>query len=177
VEAINTTIPNYLSQLNGVASALASSVNTIHETGYDLAGNAGGAFFTGSTAATIAVAITDPSKVAASATGAGTGNLGAGVAQQLAALGTSKTGANASYTTLVANVGSASAQATLQSSIQASVTTSVDTQQSQASGVSYDDEVTNLLTFQRAYQASSRVLTTIDDCLNTLINSTGRVGL
>jgi flagellar hook-associated protein 1 FlgK len=33
------------------------------------------------------------------------------------------------------------------------------------------------LTFQRAYQASSRVLTTIDEMLDTLINHTGRAGL
>ena len=33
-----------------------------------------------------------------------------------------------------------------------------------------------MLTYQRAYQASSRVLTTLDDMLDTLINHTGLVG-
>lgn len=174
VETINTTIPAYLSQLDGIASALVSSVNTIHQTGYDLNGAAGGAFFSGTTAATITVAITDPNQVAASATGSGTADLDASVAQKLAALGSSKTGADAAYSNMVSTVGSDSARATQQSTIQASVTSSVDNLQQQASGVSYDDEVTNLLTFQRAYQASSRVLSTIDSCLDTLINSTGR---
>ena len=39
-----------------------------------------------------------------------------------------------------------------------------------------DEETTNLLTWQHAYQGAARVLTTIDDMLDTLINKTGMVG-
>ncbi len=53
----------------------------------------------------------------------------------------------------------------------------VDDLRMSVSGVSIDEEVTNLITFQRAYQASSRVLTSIDEMLDKLINGTGRVGL
>ena len=35
----------------------------------------------------------------------------------------------------------------------------------------------NLLTYQRNYQAASRVLTTLDQALDQLINHTGAVGL
>ena len=56
------------------------------------------------------------------------------------------------------------------------MTASVDSLRTSVSGVSYDEEVSNMLTFQRAYQASSRVLTTLDDMLDTLINHTGLVG-
>ena len=61
--------------------------------------------------------------------------------------------------------------------VQDSITSNADAAQASVSGVSYDDEVTNLLTYQRAYQASSRVLTTVDQTLDTLINHTGVVGL
>lgn len=57
------------------------------------------------------------------------------------------------------------------------VVENVDNLRSSISGVSIDEEVTMLLTFQRAYQASSRVLTTIDQMLDKLINGTGVVGL
>jgi flagellar hook-associated protein 1 FlgK len=44
------------------------------------------------------------------------------------------------------------------------------------SGVNIDEEMANLLTYQRAYEAAARVLTAIDDALDTLINRTGLVG-
>lgn len=44
------------------------------------------------------------------------------------------------------------------------------------SGVNLDEEVTNLNASQKAYQAAARVITTIDEMLDTLINRTGMVG-
>ncbi len=44
------------------------------------------------------------------------------------------------------------------------------------SGVSVDEELTNLVKYQHAYSAASRVITTIDEMLDKLINSTGMVG-
>jgi flagellar hook-associated protein 1 len=40
-----------------------------------------------------------------------------------------------------------------------------------------DEEMANMVRFQRGYQAAARALTTMDEMLDTLINSTGRVGL
>ena len=45
------------------------------------------------------------------------------------------------------------------------------------SGVSLDEEMTNLVKFQRGYQASSRALSAMDEMIDLLINRTGRVGL
>jgi flagellar hook-associated protein 1 FlgK len=36
-----------------------------------------------------------------------------------------------------------------------------------------DEEMANLLSYQRAYEAASRVLTTVDSTLDTLINKMG----
>ena len=44
-------------------------------------------------------------------------------------------------------------------------------------GVSMDEEMSNLVRFQRAYQASARAMSTMDEMLDVLINRTGRVGL
>ena len=81
------------------------------------------------------------------------------------------------YTTLVGSVGSASALAQQQQTTQDSVTAGVDQLRQSASGVNMDEEVTNMMTFQHAYGAASRVLTTMDSMLDTLINHTGLVGL
>ena len=45
------------------------------------------------------------------------------------------------------------------------------------SGVSLDEEMTNLIKFQRGFQASSRALNVMDDMLELLITRTGRAGL
>ena len=44
------------------------------------------------------------------------------------------------------------------------------------SGVSLDEEMVQMMTYQHAYAAASRVLTAIDEALDVLINRTGTVG-
>lgn len=46
----------------------------------------------------------------------------------------------------------------------------------ETSGVSLDEETTNLMKFQHAYQAAARMMSTVDEMLEILITSTGRVG-
>lgn len=44
------------------------------------------------------------------------------------------------------------------------------------SSVSLDEEMADMIRFQHAYSASARVMTTIDEMLDKLINGTGIVG-
>ena len=44
------------------------------------------------------------------------------------------------------------------------------------SGVSLDEEMTNMLQYQQAYNAASRMVTTVDESLDTIINQMGLVG-
>lgn len=53
----------------------------------------------------------------------------------------------------------------------------IDKNRASISGVSIDEEGINLLQYNKSYCAASRLMTTLDEALNTLINSTGRVGL
>ena len=57
--------------------------------------------------------------------------------------------------------------------IQQTATQSVDNARSQQSGVSIDEEMTNLIEFQHGYDAAARLLTTVDSMMDTLINHTG----
>ncbi|MDT4943572.1 MAG: flagellar hook-associated protein 1, partial [Pseudonocardiales bacterium] len=175
VIALTSTIPGYQSRLDAVATALAGSVNSAQAGGYDLAGNAGGPLFTGSSAATIGVAIVAPTALAASGTPGG--NLDGSNALALSRQGTAAASPDTTYADLVGSIGSAASLANQQQVTQAAVTTSVDALRTSVSGVNYDEEVSNMLTFQHAYSAASRVLTTVDSMLDTLINHTGLVGL
>ena len=175
VTALTVTIPGYQSRLDGVANALSSATNSIQAAGYDLSGNAGTAMFTGAGAAGISVALTDPNAIAASSTPGG--NLGNGNALTASQHGTAADGPDAAYTGLVGDVGSASAAAQQQQTTQDSVVANVDSLQQSTSGVSYDEEVSQMMIYQNAFSASSRVLTTVDQMLDTLINHTGMVGM
>jgi flagellar hook-associated protein 1 len=128
-------------------------------------------FFSGKTAATLAVAV-KPSEVQASGTKAVGGNE---VAQEIAALrgGT----AEQSYAALVEKVGSSVRTAADEQSNLQTTLTAISNQRQSVSGVSLDEEMTNLITYQRGYQASARTLTVMDEMLETLIEHTGRVGL
>ncbi|MDR1769260.1 MAG: flagellar hook-associated protein FlgK [Hungatella sp.] len=46
----------------------------------------------------------------------------------------------------------------------------------EVSGVSLDEEGINLMQYQRSFSAAARLMTTLDEALNTLINNTGIVG-
>jgi flagellar hook-associated protein 1 FlgK len=147
--------------LDTVAETLAATVNEHLTT----------PFFSGETAATLAVAV-KPSEVQASGTKAVGGNE---VARAIAGLrgGTAEQG----YAALVETVGSeVRAAGDEQTNLQTTVT-AISDQRESVSGVSLDEEMTNLITYQRGYQASARTLTAMSEMLETLIEHTGVVGL
>jgi flagellar hook-associated protein 1 FlgK len=60
--------------------------------------------------------------------------------------------------------------------VQDSVVAAADAAVQADAGVNLDEEMTNMLQYQRAYQAAARVVTTVDEMLDTLVNRTGTVG-
>jgi flagellar hook-associated protein 1 FlgK len=155
-------LASYQGALNEVAGMLAGSVNALHTST---------PFFSGNTAATIAVAVT-PAAVQTSSTAAPGGN---DIAQAIAALrgGT----ADSRYAGLIAQVGSDVQTAQDNQTTSQAVVSAIGNQRQSVSGVSLDEEMTNLISFQRGYEASARTLTAMDQMLETLIEHTGSVGL
>jgi flagellar hook-associated protein 1 FlgK len=80
------------------------------------------------------------------------------------------------YGRLVGKVGTGSSQAQEMAQNQQLVVDQLTNQVQQVSGVSLDEEATDMIRFQHAYQAAARVITTMDEMLDTLINQTGLVG-
>lgn len=175
VTALTSTIPGYQAQLDSVANSLISAGNSIQSSGYDLAGNAGTPLFGGSGASDIAVVLTNPNGIAASSSPGG--NLDGSNALAASQQGSATGSPSKLYTSLIGDVAGASASAQQLQTTQSAVVSNVDGLKSSVSGVNYDEEVSNMLTYQHAFSASSRVLTTIDQMLDTLINHTGVVGL
>lgn len=53
----------------------------------------------------------------------------------------------------------------------------VENNRASISAVSLDEEMTNMITFQQAYNANARMITVIDETLDKIINGMGRAGL
>ena len=162
------TIASYRADLNAAAKQLADSVNAIHN------GGTGTDFFTytaGSEAATLTVNVT--------ATGVRTSTTTAPGANDVALAITNLRGgaADQAYATLVSRIGNDVREAKRQEANSQLLLDAVQDRRESSSGVSLDEEMSNLIRFQRGYQASARAMTTLDEMLDVLINRTGRAGL
>jgi flagellar hook-associated protein 1 FlgK len=150
-------IGSMLSSLDNVAGQVISSVNALQPSS---------PFFTGTSASTIAVSA-NPSTVQTSSSSTS----GADLAQSIGNLAGGT--ADQSYAAFVAQVGNSVQSANSTQATQQAVLTAVSNQRQSVSGVSLDEEMTNLIQFQQAYQASARVMNAINSTLDTLINSVG----
>jgi flagellar hook-associated protein 1 FlgK len=168
LDALGSVIPTYAGKLDAVAAKLAETVNKEHVGSFDLKGNPAGNFFNGTTASTIQVAFTDPASFAASAQPGG--SLDGSVADRIAKLASSPTGADAMYHDVIVNLGVESQTATRRADIQANVTAQIDMARGSESSVDLDEEMVNLTQYQRAYEAAARMISAVDETLATLIN-------
>jgi flagellar hook-associated protein 1 FlgK len=162
--------------VNALATNLINGVNSIYSPGYGLNGTTGAKFFNGANAADIAVnqtLVNDPATFQAANSATATGDNS--VALQLAQLaGTAQAGLNNQsfgdyYGSTVAGLGSALSHANTQVTDQQSVSNMLSTQRGSVSGVNVDEEMTNLLSFQRAYTASAELLKTVDQMIQTTL--------
>jgi len=144
-------------------------VNTQNKAGDDLNGNAGGTIFTGTGAASMAVnssVVNNPSLIAASD---GSGSLDGSNALAMSQIQNSSSIVPA-FQTMVANLGQTVSTAQNNQTTQDQVTQQLQTQQASVSGVSIDEEMTNLINFQQAYEASAHFITTLSGLFSTLEN-------
>jgi flagellar hook-associated protein 1 FlgK len=169
-------------QLDAIATGLRDAVNELHTAGSDLNGDAGQDFFTGAGAADLDVNVDlTAANVAASQSGASTdGNQAVAIAALRTSTIVSTPDGDATATNAVANlvadVGRRATAADRAASTAQSTADALEQRRSETSGVSVDEELTNLLRYQRAYEAAARVITTADQMLDTLVNRVGIVG-
>jgi flagellar hook-associated protein 1 len=163
-------IAAYQNDLNVMAATLADRVNTAYAPmGMD--------FFTYTAGPTgLPVLALNAPAVNVATVRAGTG----GAADNTIALEMNKLrggDADKLYAQLVTRIGNEVSEASRRQATAQVLTDSLQDRRDSVSGVSLDEEMTNLIRFQRAYQAASRAMSTTDEMLDTLINRTGRVGL
>lgn len=174
-------------RLDTFADTLRTQFNAIYATGTNSAGVTGAPFFavpvlpaTSTTAIGLsldAAIAADPNTIASGTSGlSGDGTLAAQLSAlrdtKIAGLGNMTMGNF--YSTLVSDIGRQTATAQDTVDTQTAVNTQIDAQISSTSGVSMDDEMANLLRFQRAYQAAAKALSVFDQMSETIIGMLNR---
>jgi flagellar hook-associated protein 1 FlgK len=151
--------------LDNAASNLITQVNSVYQA------STGQPFFTGNSAATIAVdSSVDPGSLLSSvqADGSLASDLNGVSTTPISNLGNQTL--TQSYAATVSNLGNSINTATQQLGDSQTLALMLANQQSSVSGVNTDEEMTNLLEYQKAYEASAELVSTVSSMLETVID-------
>lgn len=163
-----------------IAENLIQKVNFQHTQAYTASPPPapGGDFFKvtappASAAQSLAVAITDVAQIAVADS---SGGLDGSMADAMAELATLPDGPDSTWSAFVVDLGVRSRSATQRATVTEATRSNAERLQLSNASVDIDEESVNMLSYQRAYEGAARVLTAIDEMLDTLINRTGVVG-
>ncbi len=90
--------------------------------------------------------------------------------------GTPEQTVSGAYRIFVDNIGTRTRQAIAFNEEQMKLVNQVNNKRSSVKDVAMDEELTNLMKYQHAYNASARILNAIDSMIDKIVNGTGRVG-
>lgn len=177
LQARDQELPTYASALDNLAYGIGSAVNQQNALGTDGNGNPGAAIFSlpssaAGAATSIQVAATDPQAVAAAASGEGSSGSGNAVAMADLSSANIAGGQTASgfLASFLGQIGNDTAGATTNNAAQQATLTQLTNQRDSLSGVSLDEEASNLTQYQRSYEAASKVFTIVDSIMASAIN-------
>ncbi len=169
-------IPKYLNKLDSIMNTLFNSVNDAHKRGYTLEDppQTGLNFFDSYSDGELKInklILDDPKKIAAS----GDGTLGNGdISLKISELQNQKLFDGAtftdSYSSLISGLGNDKLTADNSAESFGLVLSQLSNQKASISGVSVDEEMTNIIIYQRAYDASAKLVRVADEMLQTLID-------
>jgi flagellar hook-associated protein 1 FlgK len=179
----DTLVEPFLTGLDELASTLATQVNGLQSTGYDLNGNTNTDFFTppsGSSSDTpgyssqISLNITSGDQIAAAGADDGTGDNSnalsiANLANSSISIGGGTSTLDGFYNSLVAQSGTAVQNAKNGATQSQSTITQLQQMNDSASGVSLDQELTNLTSYQMAYQAAAKIINVGSEMMQTVL--------
>lgn len=173
----NNKIPDYLAKLDALAVQLAQDVNAIHRTGQNLSGTTDIPFFdesvSGAADFRVNSAIEQDATLIASRLPTESEGSGS-VAQSLSDLRFQKnmqgTSMDEYYHTMLADIGNKIYESDFMEESQRNIVLQLQNQKDSVTGVSLDEEMTRLVQFQQAYQAAARIVNTVDEMVDTVLN-------
>lgn len=177
VQGVNDVIPRYMHELDQIAGSIVTTVNGIHTTGQgqDSVNDVNLNFFDPANVRADNIRISadvdgQPSRIALGALGSGP--LDGSIGHQLGAAGALANGPDAMHRAMIGRLGVEAQTATSRADAQQRFVVEAENERTSVSGVNLDEEMTNLVMSQRAYESSARLLSAVDEMLDTLINRT-----
>ncbi len=175
-------IPDYLSRLDTLAVALVEEINTVHTTGFNLSGITGIDFFDSGTSGAAdfeisASVLANANLIAAADTTGEPGNNAtalalANVADNLT-MNSGEFTFSDYYNSLISNIGSQTQEANFLSNTFSLTVEQLEFSQAAISGVSLDEEMTTMIEAQQAFTAAARVVSTVDEMTQVVLNMIG----
>ncbi len=182
LQARDDLLPQYMTQLDTLAQTLADEVNAVHSSGQDLSGNPGGDFFAYDPtrpAASLQVreAVRDDvSLIAAAQTGVvesdGTNALAINDLRNARVLAGGTTTLSQFSAKLVSNIGMDAEAAQTRLESREVLIQNLEEAYSGQTGVSLDEEALELIRYQQAYTASSRLLGAATELMDSIMELT-----
>lgn len=176
IEVRDTDLAGTRHDVDTFATALIDQVNQIHSGGFALDGSTGAKFFLGDSSSNITVnpaLLGNPALVQTSAAANAADNKAILALAQLAQTplaGLSGLTFAGKHAQTVASLGQALNSATQQKNDQDLVSKTLQSQRDSISGVSIDEEISNMMKFQKAFEASARFISVADQMLDAVIN-------
>ncbi len=175
MDSRDTQIRDVRERLDAVAKQLITEVNDIHTQGRT-SSSSGQTFFTGDSLHTINInplLLGDADMVAMGESGDdGDAELAQKIAD-LAEMGSAGSGNRSvtdTYRSLLTDVASKRSSYEMMVENQQNVVASLETRMASVSGVSLDEEGANMVRYQNSYNAAARVISTVQELFNTLLN-------
>lgn len=176
-EQRDVELPRMLEKLDQFARDFSAAINAVHTTGYGLNGSSGLEFFeadaTGVADLEISAAILDdPSRIAAAASNGSPGDnsLALAIAAVRNQIGSSGVSLDEQLRNVPLEAGSRRASAAQQMDIENAVLENAVNRRFSISGVSLDEEMAKLMETQKAYDAAAKIVQTVDEMMQTVIN-------
>jgi flagellar hook-associated protein 1 FlgK len=174
-------IPEYKAKLDTLAQQFIEDVNNYHSAGINLEGNSGLDFFEGTTASTMVVnpdIVENVNLIAAAGPTTSSDSINADNSQAIAIAGLQNAltmdGDSATfdtfYNSIVSRVGSDVANAASNLEHHTLTVNQLDNFRESISGVSLDEEMVNLIKFQQGYSAAAKLIDTVSQMMDTVIN-------
>ena len=176
VEARDTVLQDLRQDINLMAAKLIEGINSVHKPGVSLDGSTGADFFTGTDASNIAVnaaLIADLNKIQLSAdTDEGDNTVAGNLLKWLESPqeGLGKMTLAQHYNEAVASYGQELANINNRLADQEVISHTLTQMRAGVSGVSLDEEMSSLIQYQRAYQASAKLISTVNDLFQTILS-------